>query len=354
MVLLNPHRQNDATAFEFDAGDLVAPNEGEIRDYRRMAAEDRNAVIPVMADSSCIMFFGERGSGKSAMLAVEGKAAAMMGKRVWYWPPSYDFKYGEPIDLETLVALPDWLHTGYLLLDEVQILASNMRSMSTGNQAIGAILQQIRKRGLDVAGSSNQPGRIDQTIALQTDFHYHCFKMTDPKCLAKGKHGPSCDDHVRMRWVDTNGHFGTSPHHKDGRKRGIAVAWKIRDVYNSYNTKALASFGDVLALTKDAIIEKMNEAKGGGAGVSQDKLQNILRGWVPWYIENYGVTEVTAAAIAAALEEHEGLKVGPRAVGQAFAAIGLPSVRTNRGRMVQLPPAEYIATWKATGSWPRE
>lgn len=312
---------------------------------------ERWAKIPILPPSSCVMFFGKRGSGKSAVMAKMGKDEANLGKKVWYWPPDYQFKYGEPIDLLTLAKLPTWLRDGALLLDEIQILASNLRTISTANQMIGSILQQVRKRGLNVYGTSNQPGRIDGTVALQTDYHYNCFMMEDQRCASYGYHIPSCDDHVRVRWVDTNGLHGYDRRFKDGRRRGRFVIWKIRDVYATYNTGAIADLADVMSVTKQAILDQKLD---DGVGMSTAELTAKLRNeWIPALVKS-GTKRAVPSVLANTFNEQFGLSLDPRTLGKALREIGIPSVRLNEGRFAVLPPEEHLDLWIRTGDWPRD
>lgn len=308
--------------------------------------------VPILPDSTCLMFFGKRGSGKSAVMAKMGKDEAQMGRKVWYWPPDYRFKYGEPIDLLTLSSMPDWLRDGALLLDEMQVLASNLRTIATSNQMIGSVMQQLRKRGLNVYGTSNQPGRIDATIALQTDFHYNCFRMEDPRCKKHGHHISSCDDHIRMRWVDTNGNYGYDKRYKDGRKRGRTVVWKIRDVYATYNTGAIADLADVMAIDKNKILNHKSDAN---AGLPFAELVKELRNtWIPWLVADQGTRMATPANLALSINEQFGYNIETRLMGRALSELGLQAERSNRGRIATLPPPEYLETWMRDGTWPRD
>lgn len=312
---------------------------------------ERFARIPVMNPSSCVMFFGKRGSGKSAVMAKMGKDEARLGRKVWYWPPDFNFKYGEPIELLELASMPDYLYDGALLIDEIQIMASNLRTISTANQMVGSILQQVRKRGLNVYGTSNQPGRIDQTVSLQTDFHFDCFMMEDPRCSHIGYHRKDCRDHVRMRWTDTNGYFGYDKRHKDGRRRGRAIVWNIRDIYATYNTRAIADLGDVMSVTKASILQISAQKQNG---LSNDELVERLRDeWVPQMVKD-GTKRIAAGMIAKSITDQLGIKVAAVTVGKALSQLGITSTVLSSGRFAMLPPVEKLAQWQREGHWDQE
>lgn len=308
---------------------------------------ERWSEIPVLPDSYCMMFFGERGSGKSAVMAKCLKDEAALGKPVWYWPPDYKFKYGQPIDALTLYSLPDWLRDGAVGIDEIQVLLNRLRTVSTANIMGGAMLQQLRKRGLNFYGTSNQPGRVDETVALQTDFHFFCERIEDHRCKERGYHMRSCDDHIRMRYVDTNRKFGPDPRYYDGRKRGRAVVWKIRDVYGAYNTGAIADLAEVVSITKASIIEQKEEST---AKIKTESLVETLRTkWIPWAVAE-GHKSLAVSAFRATINEKFGLNVSNTMLGTALKELGLGSKSNGTVRVVTLPPMERLEDWRK-GLW---
>lgn len=308
---------------------------------------ERWAEIPILPDAFCLMFFGQRGSGKSAVIAKCGKDEAAAGKQVWYWPESFKFKYGKPIDALTLYSMPDYLQNGVLLVDEFQVLMNRLRTVSTANLLGGTMLQQLRKRGLNVYGTSNDPGRLDQTVSEQTDWHYFCELIKDQRCYEKGYHMRSCDDHVRVRFVDTNRKFGNDYRHWDGRKRGRGVFWKIRDVYGVYDTGAIADITEVMAITKENI---MNRKVDSESGLSLQSLVETLRTqWVPWAATS-GYTNIGVAAFTATVNEKFGFKLTSQQMGIALKELGLRSKSNGKARVVALPPKERINDWQ-DGLW---
>ena len=333
--------QGPARLVEDDSGFPDVPDE-------YVGVNERKARIPILPDSFCFMFFGKRGSGKSAAMAKFGKDEAMMGKKVWYWPPDFSFKYGQPIQALELYSLPPWLKNGVVLIDEIQVLMNRMRTVSTANQFGGAMLQQLRKRGLNIYGTSNQPGRIDNTVALQTNIHYECEKVEDRRCKERGYHGSDCTDHIILRFTDTNGDMGYDHRWKDGRKRGISVLWRIRDVYSIYNTQAIADMTEVIGITKDAVLGAKEDAK---AGMSTEAIKKALWSeWIPWLV-GQGRTTLTPGAFAMAVNEQEGLNISAVQMGRALNELGLGStVASNGRRTLRLPPADKLADWR-NGTW---
>lgn len=303
--------------------------------------------IPILPDSYAVMLFGKRGSGKSAAMAYFGLEEYELGKNVWYWPPDYTFKYGEPIEAKTLYSLPDWLRNGAVLIDELQVLMNSLRTMSTANIMGGTMFQQLRKRGLNIYGTSNQPGRLDATVSLQTNMHAFCDRLVDDRCAAQGYHGPTCHDTILLNWVDTNKEFGIDARYYDGRKRFKSIIGKIRDVYPIYNTGAVADVTDVMAITKEAVLA---EKEGRQVGLSEDELIDALRdNWIPWAVEQ-GHKRLTPAAFARSLNETHDLQITSRALGRALAALNLGAKKTNQGRIVVLPTKDQLAAWRS-GLW---
>lgn len=319
----------------------------------RAAPESNNrwGYPPVLAETFCVMLFGERGSGKSALMVKWLKEEAEAGKPVWYWPPDLKIKFrkgkgiGEanPIDAEELFSLPRYMKHGAVGIDEIQVLLNRMRTVSIANQMGGTMLQQLRKNDLNVYGTSNQPERIDGSVEKQTTLHYWCKLIQDPSCLKRGYHPPSCTDHVRYQYTDTNNKYGHDYKYRDGRKRG---RWfeLIRETYDLYNTHSIADYGDVLELNKESILERRAERKSKIKGPA---LQEALRSqWIPWAVKQ-GHRQLTPGIFAVNINDKFGLNVSGIQVGIALKNLGLETRSNGQARVFELPPLDRLDAWLA-------
>lgn len=318
---------------------------GEMEEER---INERWYLPPILEDAFAIGLFGKRGSGKTAVMTKMLKDEVKEnGKKVWYWPKEYEFKYGQYISATELFSLPSYLQDGAIGIDEIQVLANSTQAISTRNQMLSVFLQQVRKRGINVYFTSNEPERLDKSIARHTNIHFRCKLMVDPRCKVRGYHMRSCDDHVILRSVDTNREFGVDPRYKDGKRRGIHVVWKIRDVYGAYNTRGIADYAEVLSIDKRSIMDQ-KENKDAGIGFSE--LCATLRDlWVPWAVGE-GHTKIVPAMFCAAVNEKFGFKVTPTQMGRALNELGLNTKRSNGKRSVELPPQKHLEAWQA-GFW---
>lgn len=337
-----------------DLGKLVSlselqavPGYEDGRSWNNPADEEslvRKVRLPIEKKTHCIMLFGKRGSGKSAAMAGFGKSEAQAGRNVWYWPPDYRFRYGTPIDAQTLYSLPEWLNNGVILIDEIQVLMNRARTVSTANLMGAAMLQQMRKRGLDIIGTSNSPMRLDSAVSQQTTMHAYCEKFDDPRCVQYGEHIPDCRDAVKMNFVDTNMEHGADYRHWDGRKRWTIWHFRLRKIYPIYNTGAIADIGEVISMTKDQIVGDRSDEKAGMS--APDLVEALRKTWVPWMVNDRKVSTVAVASFTAMINETQGLKLDPGRVGKALRDLGLPSRSNGKSRLVHLPPADRLVDWQ--------
>lgn len=358
----------------------IAPETREAPGGRPRISE-RWLTPPVLPQAEIYGLFGKRGSGKTAtMIWFLSQEAAVNKRGVWYWPKELNFKYGEYIEAADLFSLPPYLKNGAIGLDEMQVLANSTQAVSTRNQMLGVFLQQVRKRGINVYFTSNEPERIEHSVERHTTYHFKCTLFSDPRCTESdyarqyrrtcplcvemygenppgkpvtdhGHHISSCQDWVRLQAVDTNRQHGIDPWHKDGRKRRDFFVHNLRDVYGMYNTEGIADYAEVLSIDKKKIIDRHQDKK---AGMSFQDLCTTLRlDWVPWAVGE-GHSVIVPAMFTAAVNEKFGLSIDARTMGKAFTAVGLQSVLGRADgevqRRVTLPPPGKLKDWQ-DGLW---
>ena len=154
--------------------------------------------IPTLKNSFVMGFFGERGSGKSAVMAYYGIQDWKRGRRIIYYPESFGLKIPGAIGLSPrdLGVIPEMLDGATILIDEIQELLSKFRTNSTLSLQLMSLLRQVRKRGANVIFTSNDPDGINRSVADQTDMHATCQMITDPRCYKLGWHRPGCQPNL--------------------------------------------------------------------------------------------------------------------------------------------------------------
>lgn len=310
--------------------------------------------IPVLPHSDVIGLFGKRGSGKSAAAAV--MTLNLMGSRqgintpVFYYPPSFGFVYGQPLPPDELVQIPEKLNGAIVILDEMQVLLSKYRAMSTSSNLIRAFLTQVRKRGCTVIYTSNSPETIDHQVSQQTDFHGQCYFFEDRRCFKRGWHMPGCEDTVKIIFKDTQGRYGTVPNEfrRDPRQTSMIVLHHVARFYHVYNTGAIADPTDLMGLSTERVLrDKGDAAQGISAAEIEAQLQE---NWIPALVREEGATVVTAAALARRISRDTALNVSAVALGRALTALGVPRIKKKDANYYHLPEADALAEFIA-GTW---
>lgn len=157
-------------------------------------------------------FIGARGSGKSVGATRTAIFDYMMaGKEVWSNMPiafrlikdghARVFR-SNSLDRLDLVALDRVFQNGLLLIDEINMeFAEARRSMSHKNIMFSYILQQLRKRKLNLIWTAQSEGHVEDRLRWQTDFMIKCRDAS----LVQGQH--NCGEGEMSQWTvfDTTG-----------------------------------------------------------------------------------------------------------------------------------------------------
>lgn len=133
-------------------------------------------------------YIGPRGSGKSvggARMAVLDYM--LLGKRVWsnmtiefayIKNNSATIKKTETLEKLNLVQLDQTYCDGLLFIEEINMeLADAYRSQSNRNIGFSYILQQLRKRQLDICWNAQSENHVDTRLRFQTDIFVKCQDM---------------------------------------------------------------------------------------------------------------------------------------------------------------------------------
>ncbi len=310
--------------------------------------------VPTLKPSFVMGLFGDRGSGKSAVMAYYGIQDWKRGRQIVYYPESFALKVPGAIGLgaKDIGTLPDLLDGATVLIDEIQELLSKFRTNSTLSLQLMSFFRQVRKRGASVFFTSNDPGGINRSVADQTDMHAHCEMITDWRCYKLGFHRTGCTDTVRLRIKDTQGRHGINRYKKDGRKGFVQNIVGISDVYPHYDTASIANIIDVVATTKADLLEHEATKRLGMTWEEFDS--QLLNGIIPQLVRAGG-TSITPRNFAATLKQDlnipaKGEALDSRVIGKRLKMMGLTSHRFTDGRVYRLPPLERLEEWQA-GLW---
>ena len=304
------------------------------------------------AEITVVGLFGKQGSGKSAIMAFLLADAYDKGRKVFYWPESYQFVFGTPLETAALVHMTDaetynYINGAIVGIDEMQVLLNRFRMGATVNQTVMAFFQQLRKRGVDMIYTSNAPQRLDRGLEDQTTFHGMCEFSPDDNCRKIGYHYAGCMCTAIWRMKDTQGAYGFKGDGKDRRKVVPWVCPGITEAFRWYNTHGTADAAEVLGMDKRSILQRAAEDK---AGLSMDELCRMLRTeWVPKAVEA-GATTISPGGFAAKVNADLGLALSDTALGKAFRRVGLVPDRRASGVVYTLPPKEALPDWQQ-GLW---
>lgn len=138
--------------------------------------------------SSCLLFIGRRGSGKSAAMNYHLKLRRSRFEKLryrfeWKTLTNYYCKFADiadPFLVDRLVDFDADLQNGDIGLDEIHNFALARRAMAKQNINFGAeFITQMRKRKLNLDMTTQFPQVLDYMVLLQIDFFIRCQKFGD-------------------------------------------------------------------------------------------------------------------------------------------------------------------------------
>ena len=312
---------------------------------------------PVMQVCYVTAIFGPRGSGKSLLMAEYGRLAHEAGKKVLYWPETYAFRYGEYVDIGSIISFDESMRGRILLIDEMQVLLSKWRTATTVSFEIRTFFQEVRKLGINVYYTTNAPDELDGELENQTNFHVECHKWEDPRCgsTVEQLHLADCHDTINTLVVDTQGVYGKSVG-ADGRSYRQRLRIDLINLnakYHLYNTNAVADSSELRSLTRDAIMDRQRDARNG---ISAVELQTILREhYVPELVKDAREQIIPANYVNALnASETERLKrsvtLSSDDLTTALRTIGLEVRKRKGAEICFLPALENMEDWQ-DGLW---
>ena len=306
--------------------------------------------IEVITEARVTAIFGGKGSGKSALMAwlLEG-ARKRHGRPVFYFPEDYAFHEGTPLQISDLSTLNDKFNAAAIGVDEFQQVMNKYRAATYGNRTLASWLQQVRKRGIELIVTSNDPNQIDEALLDQVSLHIWASMYEDKRCKEYKYHLKDCRDALNFRVVDTHTRHGKTTMYWDGRRRKTYRLKKAIKLYKLYNTFATVDNLEIAALDKDALMEAHEDTKSNMP--YEDFLELLGTAIIPNLIDR-GITEIYPQAFSKSLAENKDedgnddpIIASPGRIGRAMKALGCSSKRGSSGNVWYLPDADTVAGW---------
>lgn len=119
------------------------------------------------------LIIGRQGSGKTLFLIKKAYESYVQGKTV-YSNVHLNFPY-EKLNYKDIIDCK--LENAIVILDEVHLLLPSRQSLSKRNREIcDSFLSMVRKKGLDVYGTTQTERKVDIRFREEKDFFYICKK----------------------------------------------------------------------------------------------------------------------------------------------------------------------------------
>jgi len=117
---------------------------------------------------------GQQGSGKTLLLVKIAHDYYKKGKKI-YSNVKLNFPY-EPLDYQKIIDCE--YSDGMIILDEIHQLLPSRRSLSNRNvKIVDGFLSMVRKKNLEVYGTTQLEYKVDVRFRDEWDFLYHCKKF---------------------------------------------------------------------------------------------------------------------------------------------------------------------------------
>ncbi len=306
--------------------------------------------IAVITEARVTAIFGGKGSGKSALMAWLLEGARVRHKRpVFYFPEDYAFHDGTPLTVADLSTLNDKFNAAAIGIDEFQQVMSKYRSATYGNRTLGSWLQQVRKRGIELIITSNDPGQIDEALLEQVSLHIWASMYEDKRCRQYKYHLKDCRDALSFRIVDTHSRHGKTTLYWDGRRRKTYRLRRAIRLYKLYNTFATVDNLEIAAFDKEALMEAHEDTK---SNMTYAEFQQLLASAIIPNLVEQGKTIIFPEAFSKSLADNVNEKGEPDPIiasagriGRAMKSLGCVAKRGSGGNAWLLPDADTITSW---------
>jgi hypothetical protein len=147
-----------------------------------------------------------------------------------------------------------------------------------------------------------------------------------------------------MRITDTQGKYGRTTAHADGRKRFYRRITRALHTYSWFNTGAILSAMEVASMTKSRMMEA-HENKD--AGMSYARFVIELKDSIIPQMVNQGISIVYPRQFSETLKKDLDIVATADRIGRALKELGCQSKRQSAGMVYMLPSKKDLENWKA-------
>ena len=306
--------------------------------------------IEVITEARVTSIFGEKGSGKSALMAWLLEGARLRHNRpVYYFPEKYAFHEGKPLQIEDLASLNEKFNRAAIGIDEFQQVFNKFRSATYGNRTIASWLQQVRKRGIELIVTSNSPDQIDEAFLDQVTLHIWCSLYEDPRCKEYKYHLKDCRDTLSFRVVDTHARHGKTSMYWDGRRRKTYRLKRAIRLYKLYNTFATVDNLEIAGQSKEAIMEGYEDNQ---SNLTYKEFVNMMANSIIPNLVDRGIEVIYPEKFSESLKDNvdddgkpDPIIASSGRIGRACKALGLIAKRGSGGNAWHLPTADGLQGW---------
>lgn len=281
--------------------------------------------------SKCIGFIGPRGSLKSLSASAMGildymipgyklvsnmevyHAVNIRGNTVGYHSEELDKAAVINFDIEDRTAL---------LVDEVNIEFSEARrSMTNRNLIFNKIMQQLRKRKLNLIYTVQHEMWIDSRLRWQTDF----FIRTKDVCLMPGgdKLPYAFGEYGSWKIYDMSGFLGKGAYGDTGK--AVIEDWRFhgKPWWNTYNTD------EIQGIDEDPPAGKWIELKKSEYSIKEDSNQQVIRDTI-LDLHNQGVESIPSEDLYRMVGINPNIHNEKIYIGRILKSLGIVYQRWNK------------------------
>ena len=129
-----------------------------------------------MVFDKVICLLGDRGTGKTLFAVSLAHHYSSVGVKIFTNITFKGIKY-IPLEFSEVAKMPDWLHDGIIILDEMHVGADSYKFLTTETQGITEFITQIRKRNLSFIFITQNFTTIAKRLRIQTNHTYQFLKL---------------------------------------------------------------------------------------------------------------------------------------------------------------------------------
>ena len=170
-----------------------------------------------------VLYLGRRGAGKTLSMVKDAYLYLKSGRRII--TNMNTLKFGDKMSNEKILKLSkdSDIYNCVLVIDEIQLLFDSRRSMKKENITFSNFIQQIRKRGIIMLGTTQFDNTIDKRL------RDHCDIIALPKI---NKDLLLC----RIKYLDPT---SSQDVENDGILEYSSVVYDMRDIFKLYDTNEM-------------------------------------------------------------------------------------------------------------------